>query len=426
MKDAVWALLDSHFAYRYPAHPLFDQDVKPAALSRVLAEVQRAAQQSDQRILVEKSERPFLAAFAVPLQLGSASQTHFMLSSHWADHFARMHAQEGGTEGLTVGRLRVWLDKPNEMGLQKSAQNLVILSFAAQADRTLLRNGVVVPGSIDRLEDEVELREQPLPDEDSWKLARERAGALFGLLSSEVRKGATVADLANKLKVAAAEKRLILTALSQALTPRCDAFGVPTAAARLVTLRSAQMLLTDIANASDALATILVLAGAKLETSPAAVSKCLGSAAEVRDAVNGAMWDVILTAAGLTDPQRKAAAEGLHTRVAEGLGADEHAASLRPMLEDARGRASRLLAEVVPPPPRPADPPTPPPEPPPPSPPPPPPPGEEVVDERQMLPLNAGDAAMLLAELQGRLTATPDAKLTIGWRLTRLKTGERA
>jgi hypothetical protein len=425
IKDAVSALLDSQFAYRYPAHPMFDQDVKPAALSRVLAEVLRAAQQSDQRILVDRAERPFLAAFAVPLQLGSASQTHFMLSSHWADHFARMHAQEGGTESLTVGRLRVWLDKPNEMGLQKAAQNLVILAFAAQADRTLLRNGVAVPGSIDRLEDEIELQEQPLPDEASWKLARERASALFGLLPSEVRKGATVAKLAAELKVVAAEKRPVLTALSQALTPRCDAFGVPTLAARLVTLRSAQMLLTDIANASDALATILVLAGAKLETSQAAVSKCLGSATEVRDAINAAMWDVIWTASGLTDPQRKAAAEGLRARVAEGLGADEHAAALRPVLEDARGRASRLLAEMVTPPPPSADP-TSAPSPEPPPPPSPPPPGEEVVHERQMLPLNADDAARLLEELQSRLTATPDARLTIGWRLTRLKGGGRA
>ena len=425
MKDAVSALLDSHFSYRYPAHPMFDQDVKPAALSRVLAEVQRAAQQSDQRILVDRAERPFLAAFAVPLQLGSASQTHFMLSSHWADHFARMHAQEGETEGLTVGRLRAWLDKPNEMGLQKAPQNLVILAFAAQADRTLLRNGVAVPGSIDRLEDEIELREQPLPDEESWKLARERASALFGLLPSEVRKGATVAKLAAELKAAAAEKQPVVTALSQALTPRCDTFGVPTAAARLITLRSAQMLLTEIANASDALATILVLAGAQLETSQAAVSKCLGSATDVRDAVNSAMWDVIWTASGLTDPQRKVAAEGLRTRVADGLGADEHAAALRPVLEDARGRASRLLAEMVAPPPRPPEPTSPPPpeQPPP---PPPPPPGEEVVEERQMLPLSADDAAKLLEELQDRLMATPDARLTIGWRLTRLKSGGRA
>ena len=53
MKDAVSALLDSLFAYTYPAHPLFEQEVRVAALRRVLEEVQRAAVQPDQRILVE-------------------------------------------------------------------------------------------------------------------------------------------------------------------------------------------------------------------------------------------------------------------------------------------------------------------------------------------------------------------------------------
>ena len=252
-----------------------------------------------------------------------------------------------------MARLRAWLDKPNEMGLQPAVQNLVVLAFAAQADRTLVRNGAPAPASIERLEDEVELREQPLPDEDildSWRGSAPRPCSVC--CPSEVRKGATVAKLAAELKAAAAEKRPVLAALSQALTPRCDAFGVPTAAPRLMTLRSAQTLLTDIAGASDALATILVLAGAELGTSQAAVSKCLGSAAEVRDAVNAALWDVISTAAGLTD-QRRAAAEGLRARVAEALGADEHAARSPASAAGRQGRAGRLLAEMVAPPPRP-------------------------------------------------------------------------
>lgn len=419
MKDAVSALLDNFFAYRYPAHPMFEQEVKPAALSRVLVEIERAAQQPDQRIVVERPDRPLLAGFAVPLLLGLAGQNNFMLSSHWADHFTKMHAQEGDGEPLTVARLRAWLDKPKEMGLPLVVQNLVVLAFAAQADRTLIRNGAPAHGSIDRLEGDIELREQPLPDETSWTAARVRASALFGLLPGEVRKGATVAKLAAELKVAAAEKRPVLTALAQALTPRCDAFGVQTAAPRLVTLRSAQTLLSDLSGASDALAMIRVLASADLVTTQAAVSKCLGSAAEVKDAIGLAAWDIISTAAGLTD-QRRAAAEGLRARVAEALEADEHVARLQPALKDAQLRAGRLLAEAAPPP----SPPQPPPPPPPPPEPPPPPPGEEIVEERQTLPLGADEAARLLEELRSRLMATPDAKLTIGWRLTRLKGGE--
>src|SRR5208282_4900093 len=196
------------------------------------------------------SVRQLLAAFAVPLQLGSASQTHFLLSSHWAEHFAKMHAQSGAGEALTVARLRDWIDEPKAKGLPPAAQNLIVLAFAAQADRTLVRNGAPAQGTVERIDGEIELREQPLPDEAAWTLARERAGALFGLVPGEVRKGATVTKLAADLKAAATEKRPLLTAFAQALTPRCDAFGVPTAASRLVTLRSAQTLLTDIVGAA--------------------------------------------------------------------------------------------------------------------------------------------------------------------------------
>ena len=424
MKDAVSALLDGLFAHRFPAHPMFDQEVKVPALRRVLEEVQRAAQQPDQRIFVEdRSVRQVLAALAVPLRLGTASQTHFLLAPYWAEHFARMHAQAGGGGPLTVALLRAWLDEPKAMGLPPEAQNLIVLAFAAQADRSLVRNGVAAQVSLERIDGDVELREQALPDEDAWSRARERAGALFGLAPGEVRKGTTLAKLAAELKAKATEARPVLAALAQALSPRIEAFGVPTAASRLVTLRSAQTLLADLAIASDDLATVLALAGAELATSEAAVSRCLGSAADLRDAVNGAAWEIISTAANLTD-QRRPAAEGLHTRVAEALEADEYAVQLRPVLRDAQTRASRLLAETVQPPSR-SDTGRPPPEPsaPEPEPPPPPPQGEEVVEERQMAPLNVTDAVAMLDSLRGRVAATPGAKLTLGWRLTKPKGG---
>ena len=421
MKDAVSVLLDGWFAYRFPAHPMFDQDVTVPRLRLVLGEVQRAALLSDQRIFVEdRAVRQALAALAVPLRLGRASQTHFLLSSHWAEHFARMHAQAGGGEALTVARLRAWIDEPRAMGLPLEAQNLVVLAFAAQADRTLVRHGAPAQASLERIDGDIELREQPLPDEEAWARARERAGALFGLAPGEVRKGATVAKLAAELKAAATEKRPILAALMQALKPHVEAFGVPTAAPRLVTLRSAQTLLADVVGADDALATVMVVADAELSTSEAAVGRCLGSAVILRDAINAVSWDIIMTAAGLTD-QRRAAAEGLRTRIAETLEADEHAIQLQPVLQEAQRRASRLLAETVErPPPRPdagAQPPQP--EPPP----PPPPPGEEVVEEQQTPSLDAAGGAALLEQLRGRLMATPGARLTLHWRLTRPQGG---
>ncbi|MGB8843780.1 MAG: phage resistance protein [Aliidongia sp.] len=422
LKDAVTGLLDQLFDDRFPAHPLFDQDVKIGALRRVLERVQAASQQPDQRLFIEDhADRRHLAALAVPLKLGTMSQTHLLLSHHWADHFARMHAQAGGDGALTAGRLRTWMDNPRIMGLTPDVQNLVILAFAAQADRTLTRNGAPASVSIDRIEDDVQLHEQPLPDERVWAKARARAGALFGLTPGELRKGSTVSKLATELKGAATEKRPILAALGLALKPRIEAFGVPSAAPRLVTLRSAELLLADLCVSTDALTTIVALADADLATSEAAVGRCLGSAADLRDAIWLAPWDIISAAAGLTD-QRQVAAEGLRARIRGALEADEHAEPLRPVLKDAQTRASRLLAETVPtvppivpihaeeptsPPPRPEPMPI----------------GEELVEERQTQALDADDALVVIEDLRTRLSTTPGAKLTFGWRLTRPRPG---
>lgn len=424
MKDGVSALLNNLFAYQYPAHPMFDQEVRTPALARVLKEIERAALEPERRVRVD--DRPLrqdLAALAVPLQLGVTTQTHLLLSSHWAEHFARMHAQTAGGGPLTVDQLRAWIDLPKATGLPTEVRNLIVLAFAAYADRSLVRNGAPAHGSIERIDGTVELREQPLPTEDAWTRARQRAGALFGLAPGEVCKGATIASLAAELKAKAGEKRPVLAALAQALKLRVEEFGVPTAAPRLVTLRSAQTLLSDILAADDALAAVNALASAELATSEAAVSKCLGSADKIRDALNAAQWDIISPAAGLSD-QRRAAAEGIHARVVEALEADEHALELGPALQEVQRRASRLLAENVPSPTRPPveAAPT---EPPPPPPPPAPPQGEEIVEERQMVSLAAGDATELLDQLRSRVLATPGSKLTLGWRLTRPAAGGR-
>lgn len=420
MKASVGLLLDSWFEHRFPAHPEFDGEVKDAALRRVLERVQEASGEPNQRAGVDDhADRRHLAAVAVPLKLGVTSQTTIQLSNHWAEHFARQHARAGGG-AFTVGRLREWMDQPRPMGLQPKVQNLVILAFAAQADRTLVRNGAPVQGTLDRIDDAVELREEPLPDEAAWTKARERAQALFGLLPGEVRKGATVAKLAADLKAKAGGAREAVAGLLRDLRPRMDRLAVPATAPRLVTIRSAQALLGDLAGAGDPLATVEVLAGAGLETSEAAVQRLLAAADDLRRAVAEAPWDIIESAMGLQD-QRRAAAEGLREKLAEALEADEHVIGLKAVLREVQGRATRLLAEVQPPPP----PPHPPGVHPPPPPPPPPPPGEEVVEERQGVVLGGAEATETLDRLREQLARDPGSRLTISWRLTRPKTGGR-
>jgi hypothetical protein len=124
------ALLDSAFAHRFPAHPIFEQEVKTAALNKVLKEIELAAEEPQQRRFIEdRSVRQILGGFAGPLKLGTMNQglTHFILDDYWANHFARLAAQQGGG-AMTVKRLRALIDQPRPMGLPREVENLIILA----------------------------------------------------------------------------------------------------------------------------------------------------------------------------------------------------------------------------------------------------------------------------------------------------------
>lgn len=416
LKEAVSDLLDAVFEDQFPAHPRFEQEIKSTALRHVLDEVRKAALEPDQRMFVQdRAMRQLLSGLAVPLNIGQASQTHFMLATYWAEHFARLHAQSGGGL-LTAGQLKSWIDQPKPMGLTEDVRNLVILAFAAQADRTLLRNGAPASASLERIDDLVELHEQPLPSEADWAKARERAGSLFGLVPGEVRKGATVAALASDLRAKVAERQPQVQALAEALKPRIAEFNIDLSSSRLVTLRSAQSLLTALAASGDALATVTLFANADLETSEAAVARCMAAAGGLARCIAGTQWDIITSAISLSD-RRRGAAEAIRQRLAETLDADEYAVPLEPSLKDLQTRASRLLADTGQ-----TAPPTAPPVSPPPS---PPPPGEEIVEEHQTEVLDHAAAETVLDELRARLAAMPTARLTLTWRLTRPSGGEK-
>lgn len=237
------------------------------------------------------------------------------------------------------------------------------------------------------------------------------------MTTGEVRKGATVTDLAAALQTKAVEKRRRIADLLRELRPRAEALGVPLTAPRLVTMRSAHSLLGDLAGAPNALATIEALAVTPLETSEAAVSRLLASVEALLGSVSAASWDIIDAALGLSD-HGNAAALGLREKIAEAFAADEHVVPLKPVIQEAQARAARLLADLRARRPE---------SPLPPSPPPPLPPShdEEVLDERTEAVLEATEATVALEELRTRLAAEPGSKLTIRWRLTRPRHGGR-
>jgi hypothetical protein len=344
------ALLDSAFAHRFPAHPLFEQEVKTAALSKVLKEIEAAAEEPQQRRFIEdRSVRQILGGFAGPLKLGTMNQgqTHFILDDHWANHLTRLAAQQGGGP-MTVKRLRELIDQPRPMGLLKEVANLVILAYAAQADRTISLRGAPLRGSIERLDDDAELLEQPLPDDATWTKARERASEVFGLVPSEVRKGATVARLASELRERALAARAPLATLTSALRTRMVAAGVkPENAPRMITILSGSVLVSDLTADGAPLAAVQALATSSLRTSEAAVGRSLSTAPGLSSFITTFDWELMSAAAALSD-DRRAAAEQIGRSITEALEADEHVIPLEAKLRETQRNAYRLLAAATP------------------------------------------------------------------------------
>jgi hypothetical protein len=431
LKEALAALLDSTFAHRFPAHPIFEQEVKTAALNKVLKEIESAAEEPQQRRFIEdRAVRQILGGFAGPLKLGTMNQglTHFILDDHWANHFTRLAAQQGGG-AMTVKRLRALIDQPRTMGLPREVENLIILACAAQADRTMSLRGAPVRGTIERLDDDAELLAQPLPEETIWTKARERAAEVFGLAPSEGRKGATVARLASELREKAQAGRAPLTTLTSVLRTRMADVGLtPENTPRMITLLSASVLVAELTAGVEPLTVVQSLATSDLRTSEAAVGRAISAAVGLVAFLTSSEWDVLAAAIAVSD-HRRVAAEQIGRSVSEALEADEHVLPLEARLREVQRTALRLLATAAPrgvgsgasgqagtadtgnrPPSGGAVP------------------GSglygpdqspEVLEERAWVELPVQEAAAELDRLKARLGTEPDARLSISWRLTR-------
>jgi hypothetical protein len=344
LKGALEGLLDQAMADDFPAHPRFEAEVKSSNLRKVYDVVVQAARREDGRVEVEKTLRPLLRQVANPLLLGEMGPdaTHFVLGQHWKNHFTRKAAQSGSA--LTVGQLRQWMDEPKTMGLPREAANLVILVFAEQTNRTFLEHGGPQEGTLARLPDHLELKEQRLPDEAAWGVAVGRAASILGVTVSQLRKAANVGLLVGQAKTKAVEHRPGCQGYARRLRERLQALGVAESA-RLKTAQATQSLVERLGS-GDGDALVGVLASAEVATSEAAMGSCLKHAAELSATLDAFNWEILDAVGKLGDGRRDGAAE-VQRLVREALAADEHALALAPALKEAQSKAVRLLTQAT-------------------------------------------------------------------------------
>ena len=425
-RSAFESLLGQLFAHQYPAHPEFDTEIKASVIKKVWPEVQKAIESPGQRGFVQDSStRKLVRAVVNPCQLGQMGETHLLIEPHWQSRFAQSHAREGGGP-ITVAKLRRWIDTPAPMGLPIELQNLIILAYAASTNRRFTLRGGPIEPTIDSLSDELELREQALPNPADWDTALQRASSLFGLTLAQTLNAANVGRLVDDVKQAASGKREAVGRLVAQVRDRASRYGAGTTGARQQSAESAQALLATLTQAAES-DVVSSLASATLNTSEAAVSRTLGQAQACADALTNGNWQLFDVVRDLGDHRREAAA-GIMTRLVEMLTADEHVVPLKSRLAELERDAMQLLAAAAPAPvtpselaPEPVTPggttvPTPLPPVLPPT------PGfngPELVEEKQSLHLTGAAAEAALDDLKARMARERDLELTLSWRLER-------
>ncbi|HQC98291.1 MAG TPA: phage resistance protein, partial [Aquabacterium sp.] len=421
-RSAFESLLGQLFAHQFPAHPEFDTEIKASVIKKVWPEVQKAIESPGQRGFVQDpSTRKLVRAVVNPCQLGQMGETHLLIEPHWQSRFAQSHARESGGP-ITVGKLRRWIDTPAPMGLPTELQNLIILAYAASTNRRFTLRGGPIEPAVDSLSDELELREQALPDAGDWETAFQRASSLFGLTLAQTLNAANVGRLVDEVKQAAGGKREAVGRLVAQLRDRASRYGADTAGARQQSAESAQGLLATLTQAAEG-DVVSSLAAATLSTSEAAVSRTLGQAQACADALTNGNWQLFDVVRDLKD-HRRDAATAIMNRLVEVLTADEHVVPLKARLDELQRDAMQLLAAAAP---APVTPPAPAPAPqgatttplPPVFPPAPGFNGPELVEEKQALHLSGAAAVAQLEELKARIARERDLELTLSWRLER-------
>ncbi|MHB8974048.1 MAG: hypothetical protein ACYC4N_26735 [Pirellulaceae bacterium] len=419
--EALESLLDQALSHQFPKHPKFGQEIKLGKdLKQVLEVCQEAARTPDGRIIVEdKTVRPKLRNICNPLDLGQMHETPFVLGSYWKTHFGRMLAQSG-QPNPTVADLRRWMDQPDERGLPREIQNLLILVYADQTNRSFMdrvRGGNYAP-TLDDMPGELELVEQQLPDVKDWEVAILRVSEVFGHAISKLLNASNLTHLAAKVAESVSSLKADCEILPDRVQLVLKNLGLPEnkiAEADRVRTAIAVRALLKACEVKEPTSLVGAIASAKMVTSGTAMGRSFKSASSILDCLRNTKWDLFEGISRLSDAQNTAA-NLLLQDVRSMLCTDELAlaAGLGSKLSEAETRAIKLLT-----PPKPPIDTTPPIVPPPPPPPLPPPPkkGWKQVGTGSRSRLSHGDSLAEAKQMLQQLEQNSKLRLTVHWTL---------
>ena len=358
-QDALGNLFEQALRHQYSGHPEFTTEVKAAGLRRVLEVVRRAAGSADRRVAVDRPDREYLLQIAVPLKLGRMGEAHFVLDDEWQRAFEQQRMR-GNVETPTVRQMRAWIDDPQPRGLPTDVENLLIITYALQTNRSFYHHGVVIEPDLS-LHNDVELREQSLPDGPIWDTALTRAQEVLDVTVPSYRSANHVAKLVEETQKVARTHEDALKQYAQTLKARLLSLGMEaTTVPRLETAEAAYTLAAATASAKPS-SVVETIAGAVIETSASAMGTVFKRAAKLSDVIDRMQVDLLKAVQEIPEPYYSQAAAVLD-RLQDALCQDEHVTSLGPVVRDTEQAVIGVLREAAQKPKSPGEGPTSPPE----------------------------------------------------------------
>lgn len=327
LRDALQRLAGKLLDHLYPEHPDFTatsgarREVRRSDLNAVLHAVEKAKADRLQRYEPEnKNEIQALRRVAQPLNLATVSEV-FVLRDTWLtalDDAAR--TEYADITDIKVRDLKKWIrERGDGKGLPDDIVDLLVFVYAIQSDRAWIRAGRrYTQVAIGSLEGDIVLRRQPLPSEEDFAIANQRAKLLFGLEPQPVRNARAVQRLAEQLKEKSVDWFAATESLLSQLQRHTEMLELDEEAPRLRTANITYDLLGQIRGQTEDSTLITALARADLPGDAAVYKVSMETAANVAAALDSAHWKFLRTL----------------EKIAKGAG--EHAPEARRLLQELR------------------------------------------------------------------------------------------
>ncbi len=345
------SLVEQALTCQFPNAPAWTQVFSKPSLQRALEIALEAAGSPQGRAAVDSGDQKLMRSFAEPLKLGQAPSA-FVLEQGWSKDLEQC-ARVGGSKVVAVGDAWRWLDEPAARGLPREVRDLLVQVWAAVSERSLLRDGQPLGAiKLGELRTTDTLEPIPLPSEEDWKRAQTVAGGVFGIAGELYRTGSNVASLAQQVRTAAEGSLQAVHGLAGALEAvPSDFLAREEATSVRVADAAAAAELFEVVSNGEPKALVEALAGYEFEggASPQSVAKCWRSAAEVKRAIDGMNWPLLVAVKGrLEDPEFGSQAAPLVDRVRNALRRSELVVGLAEELRVAERGATQLVTAMTP------------------------------------------------------------------------------